>query len=594
MNKKIEFLKGVSDYLWSQTDEKGKLFCRRHGTEHTGKNVYSIVVDLKLFDLTGEELYFERAKERAFRTVENLVQDPDYSHWIFYPGRLGKRNLSNSVIDCGACVDALSSFYLKFSHKLSEEERGRILESIEKVSETYLKKAVVRKEITNQRLWGATGLAVAYKILKKQSWKEACLKSIERSLAEQNSDGSFQYHPNWKEYNAFEGISDVTPYYHSRHLAFIYYILETLDVDVVEYRDSLIKGCDFLIGVLHPDGVKEMSLDAKRYYWNPYYEVASNSFDVFALVKTYELTSQQKYLEYARLCYDRVAEHQQADGGISGSRFSDMDFKCRIFVNAHTAWLSRVIDEVPLEIKDAVESESLLFNDAGLYKFRNKNYCTLLRFRKKPLNITWGSLVGGGSLIYFGTKEGNWINSIRLDGLSEGSECNFVVYPLGSNVINNIRDFFKNNTLHDIKFRLYLGLVEFLGGKYLYGLVYPLRKILWPLILWSRNSYTSYWGLGAKPQLKKNEISFKSDLARRDGSLLECASLTRSFKFSRDHLNVIESINVEGRYLDIIYTLPKNRIDLDIVSDSKYILRDNKIVFTHPINLKAKIRYALK
>ena len=154
MNTKIEFLRRISNYLWNQTDNKGTTICYKHNIEHTGKNVYSIIIDTKLYDLTKNKTYFERAKKRAFRTIKTLVKDPDYGYWIFYPGRLDGRNMSNSVIDGGACVDSLSTFYQVFKDRLTEEERDSILDAIYKVSETYLKIAVVKKEVTNQRLWG--------------------------------------------------------------------------------------------------------------------------------------------------------------------------------------------------------------------------------------------------------------------------------------------------------------------------------------------------------------------------------------------------------------------------------------------------------
>ena len=107
---KIKLLKGVSDYFGNQTESSGKLICPKHGVEHTGKNCYSIFIDAKLFQITQDEIFFQRARLRALRTVANLCRDPDFNYWIFYPGRLDGNNMSNSVIDGGACVDSLVHF----------------------------------------------------------------------------------------------------------------------------------------------------------------------------------------------------------------------------------------------------------------------------------------------------------------------------------------------------------------------------------------------------------------------------------------------------------------------------------------------------
>src|SRR3989344_3284347 len=188
----VEFFRGISNYLWSQSNTNGKLICKKHRIEHTGKNAYSIITDLYLYQKTGEEGYFERARSRALRVAGNLIADPKHGQFMYWPGRLGKTNMSNSVIDSGGATDSLAEIILRYENKLTAAEKEKIKDAIFKNSDTYLKEAVYKKELPDQRLWGAAGLASAYKIFSASGgsaffgkgawWKEALLKSIERTL----------------------------------------------------------------------------------------------------------------------------------------------------------------------------------------------------------------------------------------------------------------------------------------------------------------------------------------------------------------------------------------------------------------------------
>ena len=167
----IDFFKGVSNFFANLTSSDGSLICYKHvATEHTGKNIYSVIIDSKLYELTGEEKYYERALSRVKRTVGLIIQDPEYGYWTFHPGRFGKRNMSNVVVDAGACLDVLSNFYLQYAHKLTTEEKDKIKDVIFKNGDTFLSERGLKKDVTNQRLWGGTGLARAYKAFKKEEY----------------------------------------------------------------------------------------------------------------------------------------------------------------------------------------------------------------------------------------------------------------------------------------------------------------------------------------------------------------------------------------------------------------------------------------
>ena len=126
----VEFFRGISNYLWSQSDTSGKLICKKHHIEHTGKNAYSVITDLFLFRETGEEKYWERAKTRALRVAGNLMADPKHGQYMYWPGRLGKTNMSKLTICSGGGNNSLGEIFLRGENKLTTEVREKIKDSL--------------------------------------------------------------------------------------------------------------------------------------------------------------------------------------------------------------------------------------------------------------------------------------------------------------------------------------------------------------------------------------------------------------------------------------------------------------------------------
>ena len=136
---------------------------------------------------------------------------------------------------------------------------------------TYLTDAVVTKEVTNQRLWGAMGLATAARALGEPTWFTAVHASIERSLAEQHADGSFPYHPEPVRFGLHPGAADVSVYYQARVLAYLWQALAMLGEDAGAVRGptlaALRRGLDFLVATYTPAGAKCAALEGKRWFW---------------------------------------------------------------------------------------------------------------------------------------------------------------------------------------------------------------------------------------------------------------------------------------------------------------------------------------
>ena len=525
MDTKTAFLKSVSDYPWSQTRPDGSIICYKHGVEHTGTNAYSMVLDGELYKKTGEEVYYERALKRALRTLIQLRKAPASSSWYFYPGNMDSQNCSNNIIDCGSAVDSLASFYLQFTDRLKKAETERLRDAIYKVSDTYLKGAILTKHFPNQFLWGATGLASAYRLFGEKSWKEALLECLELFFKNQNQDGSIPYYPEAEKYGTHVGDTDISPYYHSRHMTFALHVLDALGLK--KWESELLRGVDFLVGITHPDGIKEMRFEAKRWYWESDYEVASNPFDIPCLVWAHERTGDDLYLRYASLSMNQLLRHQLADGGITSHLGPQKNYQCRIFWNGRIAWVARNIDKIPLEPPGLEKPYLQLFEDSGVVKFENRDYCVMIRGRKKPMNISFGGSVGGGTVAYLGTKEGGWQNKVRVPEWRAATHA--FTESRGLKPARNARLFLRENGV-DARRRLYKSLVELRAGNLLFSLAYPLRHVLLKSLDELFDTYSTQWDLDSSPRLSGNRASFEATLSKRDGQKSkEVVELTYEF-----------------------------------------------------------------
>jgi len=538
--KNINLLKGVSDYFENQKKANGSIFCYKDRVEHTGKNTYSIIIDTVLFQKTNDEKYFKRALERARRAVDNLIYIKEDDCYIFYPGSKNNRNASNSIIDGGAIIDSLSLFLKNFADKLESQDYQKIKDVILKHCNTYLKKYVVEKQITNQRLWGATGLASAYNIFAERSdWHDAVTASIKKSFSEQNKDGSFPYHPNYKEINGHPGMADISPYYHSRHIAFILHSLEMINDDVEDYLESLIRATDVLLAMYEPRGVKNMFLEGKRWYWNSEYEVASNPYDIYVFTRMYEITGNKNYFIYADRALNILLEHQLKDGGITSNKGGGDNWQCRIVWNSHIAWFAKVIDKILPNEENEAPDFFYKFDDAGIIKKENKNYCFILRYKKKPMNIDWGSYVGGGNLLYYGKKEEGWKNISPLSLLKikpTWQSCRKV-----TNLIkygkNNLKKFIKDNSgaLLGERWRIYV----YVTSGNIIGAINRLWREVINKYLGYDNEYSDIWATDSELlEFSDKEIKIKINFAKRDGTILEGKEIIKEYSIHDDYLEI--------------------------------------------------------
>ena len=593
MVDKLKLLSGISDYLDAMSEPNGRILCYKHkGVEHTGKTAYSIITDLKLFEMTGEEKYWTRATCRAGRVADNLYKDPETGAYIFYPGRWARGNMSNSVIDAGGAGDSLATLLSGYRDKLESALRAKIEDALYKVCDTYLVKAVVEKELPDQRLWGGTALSAAYRLWKKEEWKEACLAGIRRTLSHQWPDGTFPYHPDWKQENLFYGMEEATSYYHSRQIAFAIYILKNLEVDMGAYLSNFMKAGEILLAMYGKDGVKNIYLETKRWYWLSEYEVASFPYDAYALMSLYELTRDERYLKTASLGLKRYAEHTLSDGGITSHLGAQHNFQCRVFWNGQAAWLAKMIEKIPdnLDLDDVEETK--YFESADILKVWNKNYGCLIRGKKKPMDALYGPPVGGGSISYFGRKKDGWKNIFTASEWQREIPLNFTFFTFSMRPISNIFRFIKKEA-GNLKSILYYAEVELRARNF--GTFFKrIFEVLQKVFDAREAVFGTAWSGEVKTAAEDDGAVYEVIPTSRGGEPLPQVFASRVYKFKNKTLGISEEVSSNNRHLrKIVYVLPKNHKNLAVRTDFFYRKSGLKIIFALPRKGSIKISYEL-
>jgi hypothetical protein len=407
-----------------------------HGVRHTGKLARLVVLDLALLDATGEADYWERARRRAADVAGCLAPDPEHGALVYLPGRLDPRNCSSSAIDSGECTDALGRLLLHpRAPTLPPEERRRLEETVAGNAGTYLANKLPATAITNQRLWGAMGLATAARWRPQRAWVDAVRGAVTSALAEQRPDGSWGYEPATRR-GAAPGASDLTVYYHSRCLAFLYRIVDCLpELETPAVDAALRRGGEFLAAVVTPDGRKPLALEGKRWFWAGAAEAGSNAFDVYALHRGAARFGRPAWRDLAARSWQQLRRHQAADGSVvAGDRPDTPDFVCPTFHTADTAWTAQVLDSLGEETTAPPTAGTAPrvrhFPDAGLLRLESDRSVVLLRTSKRGRNSQWGGGIGGGTPVYAGDTAGG-ADRLRPDREAPETAAAFTLYPRG-------------------------------------------------------------------------------------------------------------------------------------------------------------------
>ena len=235
-----EPLRRALNWMLSLRDAEGRILCPDHGVEHTGKSAGAIVTALELMR-RGEDdrdVLKAAAIQQGRRLVGNLINEPDSPCYTFRPGRHDPFNCSNSVIDGGACADALAELVHVLGPELSPADREAFRHASLLHARTYLRYAILDKGIPAQRAWGLAGLANAHALEADPLLERAAIEAVGILEGIQHSDGSYPYHPvEWGA--AHPGAADASAFYQSRVTAFLFFALERLGRDP---RDPLFRG----------------------------------------------------------------------------------------------------------------------------------------------------------------------------------------------------------------------------------------------------------------------------------------------------------------------------------------------------------------
>ncbi len=357
--------------------------CSKHHVEHTGSNAYL----LDFYDYLGDA---KKGKELVWYLLDLIVVSPEGGAKVFYPGHLNPMNMSQNVIDTGTAVDTIARFASRNRTLFSDAEHMRIQRTLREVAEGYLITAARSKKITNQRLWGLTGLAsyAAYSG-ETEMYRTIAETSVHKAFADSTPDGFFRYYPNPDGRSL--PYDDLTTFYQSRHTAFMQYSLHLLEMEGDEYDARIEAGVGALLSMYDNEGIKDMRMECKRWYWLSSYEVASHSFDAYALAHSKN--------PHAKVALNNVLYQIRQhffDGFLHSHKGLNVNFQCPIFWTAHLAWLTR-IDSIEALFNQAsrVEPFSYTFHGKEVFTDTNEQRRILINTRLQHRNPTTGIFENG-------------------------------------------------------------------------------------------------------------------------------------------------------------------------------------------------------
>ena len=569
-------LRRVLSWLLSLRDRDGRIICPEHRVEHTGKNAGAIVIALELARLDPgadvEELHAV-AVQQGHRLAGNLVPEKNSLCQTFRPGRHDPFNCSNSVIDGGACSDALAQLFLELEEALTLEDRAAFREACLVHAHTYLRYAVVDKGIPAQRAWGLTGLAAAWKIDGEDILEEAALEAVAQLAGVQHADGSYPYHPQaWGAEHP--GASDVSAYYQSRITAFLLYSLEALGRDATEapHSDVLRRGLDFLAALQGPGGVKCGLIEAKPWYWGADHEVVSNPFDVYTLTRGWQLFGDLRHAAAATAAFRAWAERLDDSGAprshLPGAGWG-RSYQCPVFWAGHAMWLARSAPELEVAIAACEESgppqtgggdiSVTHYPDASLVRLEDAVVVAWVRGARPGKNVAHGSPRGAGLLRVVRKRDGAELlprtgEGVRLVGEWSGASGRWAPrrgWRAGA---------------AEVRFSLWHSRVHLRAGRYLAALGAPASTFRRGVLAYAHPEVSSAFALDPQLVPLPDGVQLVSRLALRDGTPVPGSGLERRFRVDGNGLMVTERLTSEGDARDLEFQIPPLAAD---VAESK-------------------------
>jgi hypothetical protein len=557
----LEPLRRVLGWLARLRDARGRIVCPEHELEHTGKSAYVIVLCCELLkhDPRAErERLVALAREQGRRLVAQLVREGTSPCHTFRPGRHDPYNCSNSVIDGGACSDALAQLVRELGSELPAAEREAARAASLLHARTYLRYAVLDKGIPAQRAWGLTGLAGAWSLEHDPELEHAALEAVGVLEGIQHPDGSFPYHP--LEWGAeHPGASDVSSFYHSRVPGFLMHSLEQLGRDPRDelFRGPILRALDFLLALVGPDGRKPGRVEAKPWYWGAEYEVAAHPFDVHALALGWRLFGRDAFGQAARASFREWVAHLGPDGMPASHRPGpgrERSYQCPLFWAAHAAWIARAARELDACLKlpeprvpgpGAIEISVAWFADAQLARLEDAGVVAWVRGARPPANLHHGSPRGAGLVRVWSKRE-------RRDLLAGAGEAEWHGHAGGFAPGRGWR-----SGARELRFSAWLARVDWRAGRHAAALARPVRVFSRGVFDYSSARVSSAFELAPRATPLSDGLKLESRLAHRDGTPLEQSRLERSFRIGAGALEVEERLLDAGGARGVEYHVPE-------------------------------------
>ncbi|MGH7898984.1 MAG: hypothetical protein ACREQQ_13595 [Candidatus Binatia bacterium] len=592
----VRRLAAVSSYFEAyRSARNGSFRCYKHPrVTHYGTLAYLIPINGFLLERTGEERYLER----ALAMIELLRGQlrTDEGRFIFAPGRLNPYNASNNAIDSGIAADSLCGWYERFAAVTRPDLCEFIRDACSKVAETYLRTA--GGKLTNQSLWAMTGLAAVYRsIERKEEYRATCLEAVKQAFRDQNADGSFPYLPRRLQGEDHASLHDVSGFYHSRHLCFLFDVGDKLEYDFDENEsERLLAGGDFLCALYSARGRKSLQVEAKHWYWmaDGDHEWASACFDYHALSEAHRRWGRPEHLRVAGHAARNLLENADADGSVT-ARGGDRDFQCTHFWSAHFAWVAKALDAYVPELPRDLSAQPFRYEgrESGVVSVRDRSVNLQLRSRKPPLTLLFGSYACSVTELSV-VDGGRWSENLlprRRWSLAAPGEI-FAI-PLGGllrSLLVEGRKLFRDR--REYRFALALVHQSVLSGRWRHA-----RMILADVLL-RRTAFlllpvhSSLWCLESKWNLDDGTHSIEGRLSRPDGSSRIGARFEKRMTLGVREMNA--EVRLRSGAVAGLFLLPASDLMTDLAVDVPARRALGGLLFRLPASAEARARYRIR
>lgn len=552
-----------AEWLFGLTDGDGRIVCPEHRVEHTGKSACAAVTAAELWRLGCGDRWRAAAIQQGRRLVANLEREGTSPCHTFRPGRHDPYNCSNSVIDGGACSDALTHLVHVLGDELSEADTRAFREAALLHARTYLRYAVLDKGIPAQRAWGLTGLAAAQTLEPDGELVDAAVQAVGVLEGIQHADGSYPYHPReWGGEHA--GSGDVSAFYQSRVTGFLFHALESLGRDATSelFAGPLVRGLDFLEALQDPAGIKVGLVEAKPWYWGAEYEVASHPFDVYALARGWRLFGRGSWGRAAQRAFEVWARHLEESGrprshlpGPGRGR----SYQCPVFWAAHACWLARAAEDLdelweeePGPLRAAargIELSMVHFSDSSLVRLEDDRVVAWVRGSRPGCNSNHGSPQGFGLLRVVRKNDGaSLLPRCRLGGSQQGEWSGHWGRPsLGRGW---------RACGSELRFSLWRARVHVRARRWSEAWREPWRALRHGVLAFGHSRVGSAFTLEVEVDPRADGVRLTGALSRRDGSAVPGSRLARDFAIDGGGLVVTETLESPGAARGLGYRIP--------------------------------------